>query len=346
MIWLYAGFVAFIFLMLALDLGVVNRGNKEIRARDALIFTGVCVVLALLFNVLVYFIYENHWFGIGVHSVVRPDGEVAEIRVRGMDAAIQFLTGWILEYSLSLDNIFVIAVVFQFFQVPRKYQHRVLFWGILGALIMRGIMIALGAVLIEKFKWIIYVFGGLLIITAVKMLRSQEEEIHPNNNPLVKLARRLYPVTADFEEEKFFSRIGNRRAITPLFLCLLVIESTDLLFAIDSIPAIFVITRDPFIVFTSNVFAILGLRSMYFALSAMLQKFKYLKTSLSFVLAYVGVKMLLSDVYHIPIPVSLGVIAGTMAVGVIASILAAREGPTGAHPTEARDPAQGPVPPA
>lgn len=340
MIWLYAGFVVFVLLMLALDLGVVNRGNKEIRARDALIFTGVCVLLALLFNVLVYFIYENHWFGIGIHQSIQPDGQVVETRVPGSEAAIQFLTGWILEYSLSLDNIFVIAVVFQFFQVPRKYQHRVLFWGILGALIMRGIMIALGAVLIEKFKWIIYVFGGLLIITAVKMLRSQDEEIHPNNNPLVRLARRLYPVTSDFEEEKFFSKIGNRRAITPLFLCLLVIESTDLLFAIDSIPAIFVITRDPFIVFTSNVFAILGLRSMYFALSAMLQKFKYLKTSLSFVLAYVGVKMLLSDVYHIPIPVSLGVIAGTMAVGIIASVLAARDKPVvrAAEPRVAESP--------
>lgn len=327
MIFLYTGFVLFVFLMLALDLGVINRGNKEVRTRDALIFTGICVVLALLFNVLVYFIYANHWFGIGIETITQPDGTTIEKTLSGRDASIQFLTGWILEYSLSLDNIFVIAVVFQFFRVPMKYQHRVLLWGVLGALLMRGVMISLGAVLIENFKWIIYVFGGLLIITAVKMLRSQDEEIHPNNNPLVRIARNLYPVTPDFEEEKFFSKMGDRAAITPLFLCLLVIESTDVLFAIDSIPAIFVITREPFIVFTSNVFAILGLRSMYFALSAMMQRFKYLKSSLSFVLAYVGVKMLISDWYHIPIPVSLGVIAGTMAVGVIASMIATRRQP-------------------
>lgn len=324
MVWLYAGFVVFVMLMLALDLGVVNRGHKEVRARDALIFTLICVVLALAFNVLVYLIYDNHWFGIGVEQITQADGTIVEKRLGGWEASIQFLTGWLLEYSLSLDNIFVIAVIFSYFRVPPRYQHRVLFWGILGALLMRGVMIGVGAVLIEMFSWIIYVFGALLIITAVKMLISQDEDPHPENNPLVRIARKLYPVTPDFEEERFFSRLNGRRAITPLFLCLLVIESTDVLFAIDSIPAIFVITKEPFIVFTSNVFAILGLRSMYFALSAMIEKFKYLKSSLSFVLAYIGVKMLISDFYHIPIPVTLGVIAGTMVVGVIASIVAAR----------------------
>ncbi|MBL8879791.1 MAG: TerC family protein [Phycisphaerales bacterium] len=324
MVWLYAGFVLFVMLMLALDLGVVNRGHKEVRARDALAFTLICVVLALAFNVLVYFIYENHWFGIGIEQVTQSDGTVIEKHLSGWEASIQFLTGWMLEYSLSLDNIFVIAVIFGYFRVPPRYQHRVLFWGILGALLMRGVMIGLGAVLIDTFSWIIYVFGGLLIITAVKMLISQDESPHPENNPLVRIAQRLYPVTPDFEEERFFSKLNGRTAITPLFLCLLVIESTDVLFAIDSIPAIFVITKEPFIVFTSNVFAILGLRSMYFALSAAIEKFKYLKSSLSFVLAYIGVKMLISDFYHIPIPVTLGVIAGTMVVGVIASIVAAR----------------------
>jgi tellurite resistance protein TerC len=309
---LWAGFILFILIMLAIDLGVLNREAHVIKAREALVWTGFCVFLALVFNVVLYFIYERHWLGPPAEGVAH---------VTGRQAALDFFTGWLIEQSLSLDNIFVIALIFQYFHVPLKFQHRTLFWGIIGALVMRGAMIGAGAALIERFNWIIYVFGGMLILTAVKMLRSQNEKVEPDKNPLVRLARRLYPVTTDFHEQKFFVRMDGRRAVTPLFLVLLVIESTDLLFAIDSIPAIFAITREPFIVFTSNVFAILNLRSLYFVLASAIDKFRYLKPSLVFVLAYVGVKMILSHHYPIPTPVSLGVIVGILAVGVIASVM-------------------------
>ncbi|HET53589.1 MAG TPA: TerC/Alx family metal homeostasis membrane protein, partial [Ignavibacteria bacterium] len=221
---------------------------------------------------------------------------------------------------LSLDNIFVIAMIFSYFRVPDKYQHRVLFWGILGALVMRGIMIYAGAALIDRFDWMIYVFGGLLIFTAIKMLLSKNEEINPDDNPLVKLARKLYPVTGTYEGHHFFTKLNGRRAITQLFLVLLVIESTDVIFAVDSIPAIFAITTDPYIVFTSNVFAILGLRSLYFALAAMITKFRYLKISIVIVLIYVGIKMLISEVYHIPTLISLCVIILILGSGILASL--------------------------
>jgi tellurite resistance protein TerC len=313
--WLWGGFVLFILTMLAIDLGVLNRHPHVIRTKEALVWTCVCIVLALLFNVAVYFIYENHWLG--------PPAEGVE-HIRGKDAALDFFTGWLIEQSLSLDNIFVIALIFQYFRVPLVYQHRTLFWGILGALVMRGAMIGAGAALIKRFDWIVYVFGGLLLLTAVKMLRSQHENVEPDRNPLVRLARKLYPVTRDFHEQKFFVRIDGRRAVTPLFLVLLVIESTDLLFAVDSIPAIFAITKEPFIVFTSNVFAILNLRSLYFVLASAIDKFKYLKPCLVFVLAYVGVKMMLSHHYPIPTPVSLAIILGTLFVGIVASVMSER----------------------
>lgn len=313
-VWLWLGFLAFVFAVLALDLGVFNRKSHVIRTRESMVFTGVCVLLALLFNVLVYFIYENNWLG------VRDMPGAAE---SGKLAAFDFLTGWIIEYSLSMDNIFVIALIFAYFRVPQVYQHRVLFWGILGALVMRGAMILAGAALISRFQWIIYVFGALLIFTAVKMLFSGDQEVEPERNPLVRIARKLYPVAPRFDGERFFTQLDGRTAITPLFLCLLVVESTDVLFAVDSIPAIFAITSDPFIVFTSNVFAILGLRSLYFTLAAMLDRFRYLKISLVFVLAYVGVKMLLSHHYPIPTPVSLAIVITTLGVGILASLRAA-----------------------
>jgi tellurite resistance protein TerC len=312
--WLWGGFVTFVLIMLALDLGVLNRKAHVVATREALIWAGFCVFLALLFNVFLYFAYERNWFDIATRGGT----------LSGKTAAMQFFTGWLIEQSLSLDNIFVIALIFQYFSVPRIHQHRTLFWGIIGALVMRMAMILAGAALIQRFTWTIYVFGILLLYTAVKMYRSQDEAVEPNRNPLVKLARKLYPVTDEFHGEKFFVRVDGRRAITPLFLVLLVIESTDLLFAVDSIPAIFAITKDPFIVFTSNVFAILNLRSLYFVLASMLEKFKYLKPSLVFVLAYVGVKMLVSHHYHIPTAFSLAIIIGILAVGIIASVISSK----------------------
>jgi tellurite resistance protein TerC len=314
-IWLWVGFNLFVLGMLALDLGVFNRKAHVIRVREALIWTSVWVALALIFNVGVYYMYEHHWMGLGL-SAVDP--------AAGREAALEFFTGYLIEKSLSVDNIFVIALIFSYFHVPAAQQHRVLFWGILGALVMRAVMILAGAALIQRFDWIVYVFGGLLIVTAVKLLLSKHEEIHPDRNPLVRLARRVYPVSPMFEGGRFFTRIDGRRAITPLFLSLLIVESTDLLFAIDSIPAIFAVTHDPFIVYTSNVFAILGLRSLYFALAGMMDKFHYLKFSLVFILAFVGVKMILEHHYPISKPVSLGVIAAALVVGVVASWVRAR----------------------
>ncbi|RIK67034.1 MAG: hypothetical protein DCC65_07375 [Planctomycetota bacterium] len=311
-LWLWVGFIVIVLGLLALDLGVFNRKAHVIGTREALFWTCFWIVIALMFNVVVYYMYEHHWLGIG-----RDVGEPLE----GKDAAVKYFTGYVVEKSLSLDNIFVIAIIFKYFSVPAIYQHRVLFWGILGALIMRGTMIGAGTALIRQFHWIIYVFGVLLILTAVKMLMSKEEKIEPDRNPLVRLARRFYPVTSDFVGQKFFTRVDEKRAVTPLFLVLLVVESTDVMFAIDSIPAIFAITTDPFIVFTSNVFAILGLRALYFALAAVMDKFRYLKVSLMLVLVYVGIKMLVSGHYAIPTPISLGVIAGILSSGIVTSIV-------------------------
>ncbi len=322
-IWLWIGFVAVILFLLALDLGVLNRKAHVIHVREALLWTVFYIALALVFNVVVYFMYEHHWFGIGA-NIVPPTS--------GRDAAFVFFLGYLIEKSLSLDNIFVIAIIFSYFSVPLQYQHRVLFWGVLGALIMRGLMIAAGATLLQKFSWMNYVFGGLLIFSAAKMMVAANAEVDPDKNPLVRLARRMFPVTTSFEGQKFITRIDGRRAITPLFLVLLVVESTDVLFAVDSIPAIFAVTKDPFIVFTSNVFAILGLRSLYFALADLMDKFRYLKTSLVFLLAYIGGKMIVAHYYKSHVDpefavdplFSLGIIAGILLVGVLASLLASR----------------------
>ncbi len=309
-IWIWIGFLALVVVMLALDLGVFHRKAHVISTTEALAWTAFWIVLALAFNVGVYFIYEHNWLGIGAE-------------LSGGQAALQFFTGYLVEKSLSLDNIFVIALIFAYFRVPLMYQHRVLFWGVVGAVVMRGVMIAAGAILIARFDWIVYVFGALLILTAAKLLVARHDNIEPDKNPAVRLARRFYPVTPDYDGQLFFTQLDGRRAITPLFLALMMVETTDVLFAIDSIPAIFAITRDPFLVFTSNIFAILGLRSLYFALAAVMEKFRYLKMSLVFILAFVGVKMILSHHHPIPTGVSLAVIVGILSVGVLASIIGA-----------------------
>jgi len=308
---LWAGFILFVFVMLAIDLGLLHKKGDVISARRAALWTGLCIATAMLFNVAVYFIYGKA-------------GLDYDNRLSGADAAKFFFTGWLIEQSLSLDNIFVIALIFEYFRVPRAYQHRTLFWGILGALVMRGGMIGAGAALIRRFDWITYIFGGLLIVTAYKMYRSKEESVEPDRNPLVRMARRLYPVTPEFHKERFFVRMNGKAAITPLFLVLLVVESTDLLFAVDSIPAIFAITKEPFIVFTSNVFAILNLRSMYFVLASAIDKFKYLKPSLILVLAYVGVKLILAHTYEISSTISMLVVLSVLGGGVVTSVVSNR----------------------
>ncbi len=314
-IWLWIGFIVFILALLALDLGAFNRNARAVGIKEAFAWTALWVALALVFNVAIYFIYEHHWLGIGYESG-SPIG--------GRRAALEFFTGYVVEKSLSLDNIFVIALIFSYFKIPGAYQHRVLYWGILGALALRGLMIAAGAALIRSFDWVVYVFGAFLIVTAVKLLIVRHDNLEPDRNPLVLLARRLYPVSPGLDGERFFTTVDGRRAITPLFLVLLLVESSDVLFAVDSIPAIFAITREPFLVFTSNIFAILGLRSLYFALAGVLDRFRYLKMSLVFLLAFVGVKMILSHHHPIPTQVSLAVIAGILLVGALGSVRAAR----------------------
>jgi tellurite resistance protein TerC len=299
--------------LLALDLGVFHKKAHVIRPKEALIWTTFWIIVALLFNVLIYYIYEFHWFNVGLSIGNALDGS---------EAALKFFAGYLLEKSLSLDNIFVIAMIFAYFKVSPTYQHRVLFWGILGAIILRGIMIALGVALIERFTWMTYVFGVFLILTAVKLLISRHDNFEPQKNPLIKMVKIIFPVTDSYIQDHFFTKINGRRAITPLFLVLIVVESSDVLFAIDSIPAIFAVTTDPFIIFTSNIFAILGLRSLYFALAAVIEKFRYLKMSLVYVLAYVGVKMILSHHYPIPTFASLAFIIGILFVGIVASIYA------------------------
>lgn len=313
MTWIWIAFTALILGLLALDLGVFHRRPHAIRAGEALGWTAFWVALALCFNGVVYLMYEHHWLGAG---------ESLGHAMEGREAALRFFTAYLVEKSLSLDNIFVIAMIFAFFRVPAEVQHRVLFWGVLGALVMRGAMIAGGLALVQRFTWLVYVFGGLLIATAVKMLVVRHDSLQPERSPLVRLVRRFFPVTDDFHGQRFFVTIDGRRAATPLALALAMVESTDLLFAVDSIPAVFSITLDPFIVYTSNVFAVLGLRSLYFALAALMGRFRYLKMSLVFLLAFIGVKMILTHHHPIPVVVSLAVIGGILTVGVLASVVA------------------------
>jgi tellurite resistance protein TerC len=299
-LWLWVGFNLFILAMLALDLGVFHRKSHEVSMREATVWSLVWVSLALIFNGALWYF-------------------------KGADPALQFFTGYLIEKSLSIDNIFVFALLFGYFSVPAAYQHRVLFWGILGALVMRAAFIFAGSALLAQFHWVIYIFGAFLILTGLKMALFRNSEMHPENNPVLKLVRRLVPVTRDYVKDHLFVKQAGRWAATPLFLVLVLIETTDLVFAVDSIPAIFAVTRDPFLVYTSNVFAILGLRSLYFLLAGVMGKFHYLKLGLSAVLVFVGVKMTIVELYKIPSFISLGVIALILTVAVVASLLRARK---------------------
>jgi len=313
MFWLYAGFLTLIFGFLALDLGVFNRKAHVISVREAMAWSVLWMSVALLFAVFIYYAYDAQWLGLG--TTIDPVDNAVN---GGAKAALKYITGYLIELSLSVDNLFVMAVVFSSFAVPGIYQHRVLFWGILGALVMRGAMIGVGAVLIQNFHWILYVFGAFLIYTAWGMLSFKVENPDPHNNVVVRFARRFLPVTRHFHGEHFFVRAGSSAStmvpvpdgggvdrdpavaaaepgtlmMTPLFLALLMVETCDVIFAVDSVPAIFSITADPFLVFTSNVFAILGLRSLFFALAGMLNRFHLLEVALAIVLALVGIKML------------------------------------------------------
>lgn len=304
-IWLWIGFNLFVLVMLALDLGVFHRKSHVVSGREALTWSLVWIFLSLIFNAAIYLFWDR----------MMPGSNYTN-----KDAALAFFTGYLIEKSLSVDNIFVFILIFSFFAVPAAYQHRVLFWGILGALIMRGALIALGAALLQQFHWIIYLFGAFLIFTGIRMALHREEEIHPDKNPVVKFFRRFMPVTEGFEKDKFFVRRAGRLLATPLFLILLIIESTDLVFAVDSIPAIFAVTQEPFIVYTSNVFAILGLRALYFLLANVMDKFQYLKLGLSAVLTFIGGKMVIMDVYHIPVGLSLGIVASILTISILASL--------------------------
>ena len=309
MLWIL--FVALIVIFIVIDLGVFNRKEHIIEIKEAIYLSLFWVVLSLIFSIFIYYAYEGNWLDIGYFNNYILDGE---------KAVIQYLTGYLIEKSLSLDNIFVIALIFEYFKVPGEFQHRVLYWGILGAVILRGIMILSGAILINQFSWMNYVFGLLLLVAAVKMLKSSTHKINPGNNPLVKIAGKIYPVTDNFVGHNFMIRKDLKTYVTPLFICLLVIEGSDVMFAVDSIPAIFAVTRDPFIVFTSNIFAILGLRALYFILSAVLDKFQYLKYSLVLILLYVGIKMLVSSHFHIPALYSLIIIVITLVIGILISV--------------------------
>ncbi len=308
-IWLWVGFNLFVLLMLALDLGVFHRNSHVVSTKEAAIWTVVWIGLAMLFNIGIYFFW----------NVLSPESTYTN-----SEASLAFFTGYLIEKSLSVDNIFVFILIFSFFAVPAAYQHHVLFWGIIGALIMRGALILVGAALLEQFHWVIYIFGAFLIFTGIRMALHKNEEVHPENNPLVKLLRHVMPVTENYEGDKFFIRRAGTLMATPLFLVLLIVESTDLIFAVDSIPAIFAVTGDPFIVYTSNVFAILGLRSLYFLLAGVMDKFTYLKLGLAVVLTFVGIKMVMVDVYKIPVGMSLGVIVSILGVSIIASLWKAR----------------------
>ncbi len=295
----WGGFIIFVLAMLAIDLGVFHRKAHTVSIKEAGIWTIVWISLATIFGL-----------GLWLRN--------------GSEQALAFAAGYVIEYSLSMDNIFVFVLIFTFFAVPASYQHRVLFWGIIGALVMRGVMIAAGAALIKQFHWIIYLFGAFLVFTGIRMAFHDNSEIHPEQNPLIRIFRRIMPVTSDYRGDRFFVREAGKLLATPLFLVLLMVESTDLIFAVDSIPAIFAVTTDPFIVFTSNVFAILGLRSLYFILAGAVDKFYYLKLGLSAVLTFVGIKMLITEWYKIPIALSLLVIVGLLGTAIVASLVRAR----------------------
>lgn len=359
--WAYIGFIALVVVFLALDLGVFHRDAHEVSMKESITWSGIWLACGLSFTGFIYYAYQHHWLGLGLDTPTYVGGAIVLGEVTGATAAIQYLTGYIVEKSLAMDNIFVIAMIFGYFAIPAKYQHRVLFWGIIGALIMRGGMIFLGAELIMRYTWILIFFGFFLILTALKMaiIKSHSD---PGNNPIVRLTKRFFRTVDFYDGQKFFTRrtvaptylkdpktgkdsyapaepgtLSARRAITPLFLALIMVEITDLVFAVDSIPAIFAITPDPFIVFTSNIFAILGLRALYFCLAALISKFRFLKPALILILAFVGIKLLLlagppylndfglsaTEMKSIKIDpfVSLVIVLGTLAVATVMSVL-------------------------
>ena len=292
----WVGFIAFVLIMVTLDLGVFHRKAHEVGIREALAWTSVWVGLALAFNLGIYFFF-------------------------GPDRALEFTTGYLIEEALSVDNLFVFLVLLSYFAVPKALQHRVLFWGILGALVMRALFIVAGAALIQRFHWVLYVFGAFLVFTGFKLLAQRESEVHPDRNAALKIFRRVLRAVPDYRGTRFVVREDGRWYVTPLLMVLLAVEATDIVFATDSIPAIFAITTDPFIVFTSNIFAVLGLRSLYFLLAGMMGKFRYLKVGLGLVLSFIGAKMLIAGVYKIPVGASLGVVAVLLAGSIVVSLL-------------------------
>ncbi len=314
MVLIWVAFFVLILVLLAIDLGVVNKRAHTISIREAMRSSVVWIAIGVAFTGVVYLVYDNHWGGIG-----KVNG------VDGLTGATEYITAYLVEKSLSVDNIFVIAMLFGFFKVPAPYQHRVLYWGILGAIVFRGIMIAAGAALVQSFDWIFYVFGAILLYTAFKMLFSGDEELDPENSRIVRWTRKVLPIVDRYEGDRFTVMIDGKRRFTLLFLALLVIEATDVVFAVDSIPAIFGFTKEPFIVMTSNIFAILGLRSLYFVVAGAMAQFRYLKVAVSIILVLVGVKMMLhSFIKEIPAGYSLLVVVGILAVGVVLSMRANR----------------------
>nr|MBN2278621.1 TerC family protein [candidate division Zixibacteria bacterium] len=293
---LWGGFNLLVLFMLALDLGIFHRKDHRISVKEGLVWSLIWIIVALIFNVFVYF-----WHGSG--------------------AALQFFTGYLIERSLSIDNIFVFLLIFTYFKVPDMYQYKVLFWGILGALILRGLFIAVGVILISTFHWVIYIFGAFLVYTGIKMGVTEDKQIEPEKNPVLRSLRKILPITRTYVNGHFFTKVDLKRYGTPLLVVLIVVETTDIVFAVDSIPAIFAITLDPFIVYTSNVFAILGLRALYFAIAGLMDMFHYLKYGLSAILTFVGIKMLISGFYKIPDLISLGIIALLLTISIVASIV-------------------------
>jgi tellurite resistance protein TerC len=316
-VW-WAGFVAFVVAMLALDLGVFHRQAHTVKMREALTWTATWISLALLFNLGIYL----GWIG-------SYEGTEAQ-----HSAAVEFLTGYLIEVSLSVDNVFVFALLFKFFRVRPIYQHRVLFWGILGALVMRAVMIFAGVALLHRFHWVVYIFGAILVVSGIKMWRSETIKIEPEHNPVLRLVRRVFPVAKGDHGQHFFVRANGALAVTPLFVVLILVEWTDLVFAVDSIPAVLGVTHDPFIVFTSNIMAILGLRSLYFALAGVMERFHLLHYGLAIILAFVGAKMLLADFYKLPTLAALGVIVGILIVSVVGSMLYPRPPKMSEEPEE------------
>ena len=300
--WHWAAFIAGILIFVALDLFVFHRGTHTVTFKDALFWTTVCFLLAMA-------------FGAGL------------IPLRGKEEAMLFVTGYIIELSLSMDNVFVIALIFGYFRVPSEYQHRVLFFGFINALIMRGTVIGLGTALVARFHFVLYILAVFLVYSGIKMMLSKEEGVHPEKNPVIKLAQRIFPVSTQFDGAHFFTRLNGRFALTPLALVLLMVETTDLVFAVDSIPAIFAVTTDPFLIFTSNIFAILGLRSLYFVLVGALEYFRYLKIGLSAVLVFVGAKMLTEEWIYIKTIWSLCIVVGIIVGSIVASIVSFKREP-------------------